>query len=436
MVPDNFLYSNQILKNIMNSILQIIENFDKDVQKAFQLYLDFVKTYRSYFENQIPSFRDTTSIGFISPRLFRDPLSVDLTNNLVSLEERKSFVFEYVKAILLLIYCLECNIEGWNLNETIFYTTNHKLIQSKSNKDLIQLFQALDKTLNTTSTKKDSKKINKTKIERRFTNFDIDQYKDQDSLNDILFTARLTAFYRSQESKGVNPLVIDTFAEELVGNLNDFKMNHSFSAQRGDYGIVRTYFIDQLLKKWSETSKDTQIVLLGAGLDTRVYRLPFLKDKIQMLYEIDIESIIQYKEKILQKYNPFCPVTRLSIDLSTEYWFKKLLGAGFSQNIPTLWILEGLVYYLEKKQVISLLKTLYELSSPESKVFFDVCVPALADLKFGFFTKYFKWGVQIFDIPELFKETSWKLTSSYADDHDQGRDVGQRGLIFTEGVKN
>lgn len=112
MLPDNQNYSNQILANIMNSIRHIIDNFDKDLQEAFQLYFDFIKTYKFYFEKQIQLFQDPISIGFISPRLLRDPFSVDVTNNLLSSEERKSFVFEFIKAILLLIYCVEYNIEG------------------------------------------------------------------------------------------------------------------------------------------------------------------------------------------------------------------------------------------------------------------------------------------------------------------------------------
>lgn len=436
MLPDNQNYSNQILSNILNSIHHIIDNFDKDLQKAFLLYFEFIKEYKSFFEYQIALFQDPTSIGFISPRLLRDPLSVDVTNDLLSIEEKTSFVFEFIKAILLLIYCVEYNIEGWDLKEEKFYADNLTLIQSKSNEDLMKLFQALDKTLKTTKAKKHSKKFNKRINEKEFISISNKQKPSHDSTNEILFTARLTALYRSQESKNVNPLVIDSFADELAGDLSDFKVNHSFSAQHGGYGIVRTYYIDQLLKKWSETKTKFQIVLLGAGLDTRAYRLEFLKDKVHTFFEIDMDNIIQYKEKILEKYKPLCPVKRLSIDVSEVQWFNKLVEADFSGNVPTFWILEGLAYYLDKNRVISMLKDLSDLSPLGSKVFLDVCVPALADLKFGFFTKYFKWGVQLSDVPELFKDTTWRFSSSFADYHDQGRDVGQRGLIFVEGVKN
>lgn len=299
----------------------------------------------------------------------------------------------------------------------------------------MKLFQELNKTLKTTKAINPSKRFNKRINEKEFTSSSNGQKITYDSKNEILFTARLTALYRSQESKSVNPLVIDTFADELAGDLNDFTMKHTFSAQRGDYGIVRTHYIDQLLEKWSETTTNSQIVLLGAGLDARAYRLKFLKDKVQTFYEIDMERIIHYKEKILDNYKPLCPVKRLSIDISEVQWFNKLVEADFSRNIPTLWILEGLAYYLEKKQVITILQDLFELSFPGSKIFLDVCVPALADLKFGFFTRYFKWGIQFINIPELFENTTWQISSSYADNHDHGRDVGQRGLIFIEGVK-
>jgi hypothetical protein len=49
---------------------------------------------------------------------------------------------------------------------------------------------------------------------------------------------------------------------------------------------------------------------------------------------------------------------------------------------------------------------------------------------------HFKWGLDIEDVPIFFSSYGWNTTSCYADDYDQGRDVGQRGLIFVHGARD
>ena len=109
---------------------------------------------------------------------------------------------------------------------------------------------------------------------------------------------------------------------------------------------------------------------------------------------------------------------------------------GFSTKTPTFWVLEGLVYYLERQVVVSLLQTAAKMSTKTSRLFTDICVPVLAELDFGPFTPYFEWGLEKKAVPEFFAATGWKVSCSFADDHDQGRDVGQRGLIFVSGVRD
>jgi O-methyltransferase involved in polyketide biosynthesis len=109
---------------------------------------------------------------------------------------------------------------------------------------------------------------------------------------------------------------------------------------------------------------------------------------------------------------------------------------GFSEDIPTFWVLEGLVYYLKQEVIASLLKKTAEISAENSQIFVDLCVPILAELNFGPFSRYFKWGLEIDAVPSFFATAGWNIVScSFADDYDQGRDVGQRGLIFVHGMR-
>ncbi|MHA1960996.1 MAG: class I SAM-dependent methyltransferase, partial [Candidatus Thorarchaeota archaeon] len=108
---------------------------------------------------------------------------------------------------------------------------------------------------------------------------------------------------------------------------------------------------------------------------------------------------------------------------------------GFSKDVPTFWVLEGLVYYMDNEDVATLLKEAAKMSTVGSLLFADVCVPGLADARYGPFMMHFKWGLNEDEVPDFFAASGWNVACSFADDHDQGRDVGQKGLIFVQGAR-
>lgn len=251
----------------------------------------------------------------------------------------------------------------------------------------------------------------------------------------VPFTARLMAYYRAQETTKESPLIEDPFAARLAGDIETYVEKHRHFS-RMDYPLVRSYYIEkQLLTPWCQTQKESQIILLGAGLDTRAYRFHPLKANNHTIFEIDFPIINDYKQKVLKEEQPLCKLIRISTDLSKLNWKKLLLEKGFSTKIPTFWILEGLIYYLEKEKAISLIEIAAEISAKTSQIFADVCIPAYAELNFGAFAKHFQWGLEMKDVPSFFGLTGWNVSCSFADDYDQGRDVGQRGLIFIHGKK-
>ena len=251
----------------------------------------------------------------------------------------------------------------------------------------------------------------------------------------IPFTARLMAYYRTKEYKNNNPLITDPFAERLAGDMSSFLNKHKLYTEM-DYPLVRSYYIEEnLLRPWCNMNAKSQIVLLGAGLDTRAYRFEPLQPNTHTIFEIDFPLVIQYKEEILKDEQPLCGLNRLSADLSKLEWISALIQSGFSNGIPTFWILEGLVYYMDQEVVASLLIKIAEISAGTSQIFVDICIPALAEVELGPFSKHFKWGLSIKAAPLFFATVGWNVSCSYADAHDQSRDVGQKGLIFIQGVR-
>jgi hypothetical protein len=49
------------------------------------------------------------------------------------------------------------------------------------------------------------------------------------------------------------------------------------------------------------------------------------------------------------------------------------------------------------------------------------------------FTKHFKWGLDIKQVPQFFGNFGWEIECFFADDHAKGRDVGYKAMIFVHG---
>lgn len=265
----------------------------------------------------------------------------------------------------------------------------------------------------------------------------MDEHEIDDKKNSVPFTARIIAHYRAMETKCEKPLIVDPYAERLAGDMTAYFKEHKRTRGTGDYAVVRTHYIDNhLLAPWCDKHKKSQIVLLGAGLDARAYRLEPLQENEHTLFEIDFDIVNSYKAGILQDDQPLCYLVRISADLSEPAWISQLEKEGFMHDIPTFWLLEGFVYYVDQEMVISVLKTAAKSCGDGSQIFADVCVPGLTLAQFGPFMMHFKWGLDKEDVPQFFAHSGWNVTCAFADDYDLGRDVGQRGLMFVTGLRD
>ncbi|MFX1355929.1 MAG: SAM-dependent methyltransferase [Promethearchaeota archaeon] len=271
------------------------------------------------------------------------------------------------------------------------------------------------------------------------------QFQEQISNNieaGLPFTARLMAYYRALEYKREKPLILDPFAEILAGDLESY-LNEHIRFSEMDYPIVRSYYIEEkLLTPWCKNTKKSQIILLGAGLDTRAYRFKPLQKNVHTIFEVDFPVINRYKDEILKDKVPYCELIRLYTNLSRGNWSFDLIKRGFSEEIPTFWVLEGLAYYMEKKAFTSLLIEAKEISSEHSQIFVDlmhasrwVPFPYTSDIEFTDpYSRHLKWSLNKQEVPNFFAKTGWAVTCAFADDFDQGRNVGQKGMIFIHGV--
>jgi methyltransferase (TIGR00027 family) len=134
--------------------------------------------------------------------------------------------------------------------------------------------------------------------------------------------------------------------------------------------IVRERYVDDCLIA-SLTEGLDQVVLLGAGFDTRAFRIPGIEKT--RVFDIDQPATQAAKlEKLKKAIDPLPPyVTFLPVDFNTQSLEERLPAAGYDERGKTLFIWQGVTYFLTKEGVDSTLKFIASHSGRGSSVIFD-----------------------------------------------------------------
>jgi methyltransferase (TIGR00027 family) len=128
---------------------------------------------------------------------------------------------------------------------------------------------------------------------------------------------------------------------------------------------VRTRFLDELVKN-TVADGVSQVVIVGAGLDSRAYRLDLPRDVT--VFEVDHGEVLSMKQRLLDDIELFSTCRRLVVvaDLVDDDWLALLMATGWVPERATLWIVEGLLVYLTHEERTRLLKRLGAASGPAS----------------------------------------------------------------------
>jgi len=114
----------------------------------------------------------------------------------------------------------------------------------------------------------------------------------------------------------------------------------------------RSHFFDQSIQDvlTREDNPATQLVVLGAGFDTRCYNLPEGKDI--KCFEVDMPPTLNAKKRALQLAEvAHDHVTFVETDFNQEIWLEALLDSGFNPNLTTYVLWEGVTMYLVEEAV-------------------------------------------------------------------------------------
>ncbi len=138
-----------------------------------------------------------------------------------------------------------------------------------------------------------------------------------------------------------------------------------------EYMIARTAYFDAVFSDALKLEVP-QIVLLGAGYDTRAFRFADLNQATRV-FEVDIETTQSRKMACLQKAGIELPerTVLVSMDFNKGSLRRVLDKAGFDHHQHTLFLWEGVSYYLDPKSVDATLAFVASGSSPDSVIVFD-----------------------------------------------------------------
>lgn len=169
---------------------------------------------------------------------------------------------------------------------------------------------------------------------------------------------RLIEQYQPAEARLFNDAVV----KDLVGApvrlmmqlaiLRSFTIKQTDSVGRGIFGaqICRTRYIDDAVQATLSRGIG-QGVILGAGLDTRPYRIPGMKGV--KVFEVDLPAVQNDKKLKIQKHFGRLPdnVTFVPIDFDTQSLEAVLAGTTFDSSRPAVFIWEGVTQYISEDAV-------------------------------------------------------------------------------------
>jgi methyltransferase (TIGR00027 family) len=198
-------------------------------------------------------------------------------------------------------------------------------------------------------------------------------------------TAERNAFARALESRRPEDIRVcyDPLAKYFMGTRFAFVFNHRILLRvlwwisnrvrpgLGSFVIARTRYIDDYLHACIEVGLE-QLVILGAGYDSRAYRFDELKGKVKV-FEVDYPATQKLKIEKIKNIFGILPdyVVYVSTDFEKEKLHKRLFESGYDKKLKTLFIWEGVTYYITADAVDETLTFVASNSGRGSSIIFD-----------------------------------------------------------------
>lgn len=186
----------------------------------------------------------------------------------------------------------------------------------------------------------------------------------------------LTAFYccalRAADAASANPVCGDDLAARFIDDETLARLQPALSFSKpAASNVARHRIIDDIIRGALKKNRDLRIILLGAGLDTRAFRIQGGR-----WWEFDDAALFALKEARLPARTALSPLTRTAIDFSRDDLHDFL--APLAGNEEALVVLEGVSMYLPIDVLTKTAATI-RASLPRAAVVCDLMSPAFRE---------------------------------------------------------
>lgn len=207
-------------------------------------------------------------------------------------------------------------------------------------------------------------------------------------LDGVAETLLIPLWARAVETMRPHPIIIDDLAVKMRGDIDyDFsKFAHSWKSQVGV--SIRTMLLDRATGSFLAAHPEAVIVNIGAGLDTRFFRLQ--NSRIHW-YDLDLPETIRLRERFFQEFPNYRMIAQSVFDFS---WLDEVDAA----NRFVLIIAEGIMMYFTESEVRTLMDRLVT-AFPGAEMLLEMMTPFLAKMSRRHDTvsqtkAVFKWGIK------------------------------------------
>lgn len=208
----------------------------------------------------------------------------------------------------------------------------------------------------------------------------------EQKLSRVSETLLIPLWARAVEAKRPEPIVKDDRAAEILEKIQyDYtKFDRAWKSQVGV--SIRTMLLDRATEAFIEKHPDALVVNLGAGLDTRYFRV----DNGEILWwDLDLPEVIGLRRTFFEESRRRRMIAKSVFDYS---WISDL----DAHDRPVLIIAEGLLMYFEEHEVRNLMNRLV-LAFPGAEMLLEVLAPILVKNEkrhdsVGKIGAAFKWG--------------------------------------------
>ena len=207
------------------------------------------------------------------------------------------------------------------------------------------------------------------------------------------FTAEFNALIRSIETeKPENErLCFDPYARAFVGNTLKTISNIMPLRQLGlwyiekkhpkylDCNPARTRYIDAYVDSCIDDGIE-QLIILGAGYDSRAHRIGRLKEKVTV-FEVDLPATQKLKAVKLKKLNGLHPndVVYVPINFNNDALSQKMPEYQYDRDKKSLFVWEGVTPYLTADAVDETLEYVANNSAPGSFIIFSYILKSVVE---------------------------------------------------------